>query len=173
LAASKARATLGHRNTIALQNSNCSNNLRSRRVEIASPPTGARRKSVDSTVKFLDSRRASFRPRPVALLVNEDYPSHAVFWAGAQSACGALDAVALPIVASAPAQLCAPGRHMRCGITWSPAGCSHRPRAGRDDRATRRRTGPPLWDLPDAGAGGFDPHAQPAPEYAFDQRIAW
>ena len=32
---------------------------------------------------------------------------------------------------------------------------------------------PPLWNLPDAGAGGFDPHAQPAPEYAFDQRIAW
>jgi hypothetical protein len=31
----------------------------------------------------------------------------------------------------------------------------------------------PLWDLPDAGAGGFDPHAQPAPEYEFDQRIAW
>ena len=33
--------------------------------------------------------------------------------------------------------------------------------------------GPPLWDLPDAGAGTFDPHAQPAPEYEFDQRIAW
>jgi hypothetical protein len=33
--------------------------------------------------------------------------------------------------------------------------------------------GPPLWDLPDARTGDFDPHAQPAPEYAFDQRIAW
>ncbi len=33
--------------------------------------------------------------------------------------------------------------------------------------------GPPLWDLPDAGAGTFDPHAQPAPVYEFDQRIAW
>ena len=66
-----------------------------------------------------------------------------------------------------------PGGICAAGITWSPAGCSHRPRAGRDDRATRHRTGPPLWDLPDAGAGGFDPHAQPAPEYAFDQRIAW
>jgi hypothetical protein len=33
--------------------------------------------------------------------------------------------------------------------------------------------GPPLWDLPDAGAAGFDPHAQPAAEYEFDQRIAW
>ena len=33
--------------------------------------------------------------------------------------------------------------------------------------------GPPLWDLPDAGTGDFDPHAQPAPEYEFDQRIAW
>ena len=32
---------------------------------------------------------------------------------------------------------------------------------------------PPLWDLPDAGTGDFDPHAQPAPEYAFDQRLAW
>ena len=43
--------------------------------------------------------------RRVALLVNENYPSHAVFWAGAQSACAALDMVALRIVASAPAQL--------------------------------------------------------------------
>ena len=25
--------------------------------------------------------------------------------------------------------------------------------------------GPPLWDLPNAGAGTFDPHAQPKPEY--------
>ena len=33
--------------------------------------------------------------------------------------------------------------------------------------------GPPLWDLPDAGAGDCDPHAQPAPEYAFDQRLTW
>ena len=29
--------------------------------------------------------------------------------------------------------------------------------------------GPPLWGLPDAGPGDFDPHAQPAPEYEFDQ----
>ena len=33
--------------------------------------------------------------------------------------------------------------------------------------------GPPLWDLSDAGAVDFDPHAQPAPGCAFDQRIAW
>ena len=33
--------------------------------------------------------------------------------------------------------------------------------------------GPPFWNLPDAGAGGFDPDTQPAPEYEFDQRIAW
>ena len=33
--------------------------------------------------------------------------------------------------------------------------------------------GPPPWDLPDAGAGTFDPHAQPAPEYEFDQRLTW
>lgn len=33
--------------------------------------------------------------------------------------------------------------------------------------------GPPLWERQDAGRGGFDPQAQPAPEYNFDQRIAW
>ncbi len=33
--------------------------------------------------------------------------------------------------------------------------------------------GPPLWDAADAGTGDFDSHAQPAPAYAFDQRIAW
>ena len=33
--------------------------------------------------------------------------------------------------------------------------------------------GPPLWHLPDAHAGGFDPHAEPAPEHEFDQRIVW
>jgi hypothetical protein len=33
--------------------------------------------------------------------------------------------------------------------------------------------GPPLWELPAAGAGAGDPHAEPAPEYEFDQRIAW
>jgi hypothetical protein len=33
--------------------------------------------------------------------------------------------------------------------------------------------GPPLWDLPAAGPGDFDPHAQPAPAYEFDQRLAW
>jgi hypothetical protein len=30
--------------------------------------------------------------------------------------------------------------------------------------------GPPLWD---AERDGFDSHAQPAPAYEFDQRIAW
>jgi hypothetical protein len=33
--------------------------------------------------------------------------------------------------------------------------------------------GPPLWEVPVAGHDGFDPQAQPAPEYEFDQRIAW
>jgi hypothetical protein len=33
--------------------------------------------------------------------------------------------------------------------------------------------GPPLWEAAGAGTGDFDPHAQPAPAYAFDQRIAW
>ena len=41
----------------------------------------------------------------IAILLNESNPSHAVYWAGAQSACAALDLVALRIVASAPAQL--------------------------------------------------------------------
>ena len=31
---------------------------------------------------------------------------------------------------------------------------------------------PPLWEMPDAGQGGFDPQAQTAPNYEFDQRIA-
>ena len=51
---------------------------------------------------------------------------------------------------------------------------------GTTARAARRRVShrpaarrPPLWDLPDAGTGDFDPHAQPAPEYAFDQRLTW
>jgi putative ABC transport system substrate-binding protein len=43
--------------------------------------------------------------RRIALLLNESNPSHAVFWAGAQSACAALDLVALRVVASTPAQL--------------------------------------------------------------------
>jgi hypothetical protein len=33
--------------------------------------------------------------------------------------------------------------------------------------------GPPRRNLPDAGTGDFDPHAKPAPEHEFDQRIAW
>jgi hypothetical protein len=33
--------------------------------------------------------------------------------------------------------------------------------------------GPRPWDLPEAGPGGFDLHAQPAPEVEFDQRVAW
>jgi hypothetical protein len=37
--------------------------------------------------------------------------------------------------------------------------------------------GPPLWEIPGeipvAVQGGFDPQAQPAPDFDFDQRIAW
>jgi hypothetical protein len=33
--------------------------------------------------------------------------------------------------------------------------------------------GPPLWNLPAAGADGGDHHAQPTREYGFDQRVAW
>jgi hypothetical protein len=32
---------------------------------------------------------------------------------------------------------------------------------------------PPLWEMPDAGKDRFDPQAQPAPNYDFNQRIAW
>jgi putative ABC transport system substrate-binding protein len=43
--------------------------------------------------------------RRIAILLNESNPSHGVLWAGAQSACAALDLVALRVVASTPAQL--------------------------------------------------------------------
>ncbi len=33
--------------------------------------------------------------------------------------------------------------------------------------------GPPLWEMPRAGHRAIDPQAQPAPDYEFDQRIAW
>ena len=45
--------------------------------------------------------------RRIAILVNESAPSHTLFWAGAQSACAALNVVALRVVASAPEQLVA------------------------------------------------------------------
>src|SRR5438034_4823697 len=40
----------------------------------------------------------------IAFLLNESNPNHPVFWAAAQSACAALDLVALRVVASTPAQ---------------------------------------------------------------------
>jgi putative ABC transport system substrate-binding protein len=43
--------------------------------------------------------------RRIAILLNESSPSHAVLWAGAQSACAVLHLVALRVVASTPAQL--------------------------------------------------------------------
>ena len=42
--------------------------------------------------------------RRIAILLNESGPSHAVFWAGAQSACAAIGLVAQRVVASVPAQ---------------------------------------------------------------------
>jgi hypothetical protein len=39
--------------------------------------------------------------------------------------------------------------------------------------AHRARPRPPLWEPPVAGAGGGNSPAEPAPEYEFDQRIAW
>ena len=43
--------------------------------------------------------------RRIAILLNESNPLHAAYWARAQSACAALDLVALRVVASTPAQL--------------------------------------------------------------------
>jgi len=43
--------------------------------------------------------------RRIAILLNENNPSYAVFWTAAQSTCAALDLVALRVVASAPVQL--------------------------------------------------------------------
>ena len=43
--------------------------------------------------------------RRIAILLNENNPPHAAYWASAQSACAALDLVALRVVASTPAQL--------------------------------------------------------------------
>ena len=33
--------------------------------------------------------------------------------------------------------------------------------------------GPPLWEIQGADFGEIDPQAQPAPDYEFDQRVAW
>jgi len=43
--------------------------------------------------------------RRIAVLVNENSPMHAAYWAGAQGACAALDLVAQRFVASTPVQL--------------------------------------------------------------------
>jgi len=43
--------------------------------------------------------------RRVAIVLNENNPPHAAFWAAGQKACAALDLVALRVVASTPAQL--------------------------------------------------------------------
>ena len=33
--------------------------------------------------------------------------------------------------------------------------------------------GPPLWEIQGAAPGAIDPQALPAPDYEFDQRVAW
>ena len=33
--------------------------------------------------------------------------------------------------------------------------------------------GPPLWEMQGSESDEIDPQAQPAPDYEFDQRIAW
>jgi putative ABC transport system substrate-binding protein len=50
--------------------------------------------------------------RRIAILLNEANPNHAVFWAAAQSACAALDLVALRVVANTPAQFAAAGEQI-------------------------------------------------------------
>ena len=42
--------------------------------------------------------------RRIAIVLNENNPNHAVFWAAAQRACSALDLVALRVVANTPGQ---------------------------------------------------------------------
>ncbi len=34
-------------------------------------------------------------------------------------------------------------------------------------------TSPPLWEMLGVEPGEIDPQAQPAPDYEFDQRVAW
>ena len=43
--------------------------------------------------------------RRIAIVLNETNPTHPVYWSAAQSACAALDLVALRVVASVPTQL--------------------------------------------------------------------
>ncbi len=33
--------------------------------------------------------------------------------------------------------------------------------------------GPPLWEMQGSESGESDPQVQPAPDYEFDQRVAW
>ncbi len=33
--------------------------------------------------------------------------------------------------------------------------------------------GPPLWEMQGSESGEIGPQAQPAPDYEFDQRVAW
>jgi hypothetical protein len=64
--------------------------------------------------------------RRIAIRLNENHPSHAVFWAGAQSACAALGLVALRVVASGPDQR---------GVHW--LGHAEEDDNARGDRLTR------------------------------------
>ena len=43
--------------------------------------------------------------RRIAIMLNESSPSHAAYWAAAQSACAALDLVPLRVASNTPAQL--------------------------------------------------------------------
>ena len=80
-----------------------------------------------------------------------------------------------------------PARSRHCGHckTSLPSGrfsthSSHLARCGTQMRiippsppriAPARR--PPLWEMWMPRQSGFDPKAQPAPDYEFDQRVAW
>jgi hypothetical protein len=71
--------------------------------------------------------------------------------------------------------MCGAAMRITASITDGPTGRDILAHCGEPTAPPRiaPTRGPPPWDLPDAGPGGFDSHAQPAPKYEFDQRIAW
>ncbi len=41
------------------------------------------------------------------------------------------------------------------------------------EKSAATGAGPPLWEMPGTEPSESDPQAQPAPDYEFDQRVAW
>ena len=97
--------------------------------------------------------------RRIAILLNESSPLHAAYWAGAQSACAALDLVALRVVASTPAQLGAAveqivrQRSQAVVVTSDTVYFSERARLQELMQTTRLPVASALRD--NAGAGGL------------------